>query len=265
MGCDKKLYAIREVSEITGVKPVTLRAWQRRYNLIQPKRTDKGHRLYREEDIERIKVIQSWLSKGVSIGKVKSLLETETTLDDTQVTQSEQLEDVDVILEALALLRRSKVESIINTVLKEYPLDVVEQQFIQPVFKAISLVKRNQRILQDSLFKSLLIARLESIIESENKAARAGKCLLVSYTHNRDVASRLWAAQFSQSGWHITLMDDVEDVSGLNDLDLSAIYNSVAFYSPKPVTEAQKLAIEQLTESYSGQVTLSEVLELTRS
>ncbi|HAS6149831.1 TPA: MerR family transcriptional regulator, partial [Vibrio vulnificus] len=29
----EKWYAIREVSELTGVKPVTLRAWQRRYNL----------------------------------------------------------------------------------------------------------------------------------------------------------------------------------------------------------------------------------------
>ena len=43
---EEKLYAIRDVSDLTGVKPVTLRAWQRRYNLIQPQRTEKGHRLY---------------------------------------------------------------------------------------------------------------------------------------------------------------------------------------------------------------------------
>jgi DNA-binding transcriptional MerR regulator len=29
-------FAIREVSEMTGIKPVTLRAWQRRYGLVQP-------------------------------------------------------------------------------------------------------------------------------------------------------------------------------------------------------------------------------------
>ncbi|MCG6506952.1 MerR family transcriptional regulator, partial [Vibrio parahaemolyticus] len=50
MACEEKLYAIREVSEITGVKPVTLRAWQRRYNLVQPQRTAKGHRLYTDHD-----------------------------------------------------------------------------------------------------------------------------------------------------------------------------------------------------------------------
>ena len=59
MGCSEKLYAIREVSELTGVKPVTLRAWQRRYNLVQPQRTEKGHRLYTDQDIALIKLIQT--------------------------------------------------------------------------------------------------------------------------------------------------------------------------------------------------------------
>ncbi len=75
MACEQTLYAIREVSEITGVKPVTLRAWQRRYNLVQPQRTAKGHRLYTDADIQTIRQIQSWLLKGVSIGKVSQLLQ----------------------------------------------------------------------------------------------------------------------------------------------------------------------------------------------
>lgn len=38
---DMKLFAISEVSEITGVNSVTLRAWQRRYGLLVPLRTTK--------------------------------------------------------------------------------------------------------------------------------------------------------------------------------------------------------------------------------
>lgn len=37
----EKRYAIGEVSEITGVNSVTLRAWQRRYGLIVPQRTQR--------------------------------------------------------------------------------------------------------------------------------------------------------------------------------------------------------------------------------
>ena len=47
-------YPIRTVAAITGVNPVTLRAWERRYKLIKPLRTPKGHRLYSQTDIELI-------------------------------------------------------------------------------------------------------------------------------------------------------------------------------------------------------------------
>ena len=48
----EELFPIREVSRLTGVNPVTLRAWERRYGLIQPTRTDSGHRLYSQADID---------------------------------------------------------------------------------------------------------------------------------------------------------------------------------------------------------------------
>ncbi|WP_215201409.1 MerR family transcriptional regulator, partial [Escherichia coli] len=48
---------IREVTRLTGVHPVTLRAWERRYGLVVPQRTGKGHRLYSEEQVERIRRI----------------------------------------------------------------------------------------------------------------------------------------------------------------------------------------------------------------
>ncbi|MBT8131818.1 MAG: MerR family DNA-binding transcriptional regulator, partial [Gammaproteobacteria bacterium] len=38
------LYPIRTVVSLTGINAVTLRAWERRYGLVKPKRTAKGHR-----------------------------------------------------------------------------------------------------------------------------------------------------------------------------------------------------------------------------
>ncbi len=46
---------IREISRLTGVNSVTIRAWERRYGLIKPLRTNKGHRLYCHADVELIK------------------------------------------------------------------------------------------------------------------------------------------------------------------------------------------------------------------
>ncbi|MAX32604.1 MAG: helix-turn-helix-type transcriptional regulator, partial [Halomonadaceae bacterium] len=72
---DTPLYPIREVSRLTGVNSVTLRAWERRYGLIRPQRTAKGHRLYAYEDVERVENILQWLNRGVPVSQVRELLD----------------------------------------------------------------------------------------------------------------------------------------------------------------------------------------------
>ena len=79
MECNK-FFTITEVSKITNVNSVTLRAWQRRYGLINPKRNPKGHRVYDQSDINLINQILNWLDKGVPIRKVKPLLLSDETL-----------------------------------------------------------------------------------------------------------------------------------------------------------------------------------------
>src|SRR5471032_1527089 len=70
----EELFPIREVSRLTGVNPVTLRAWERRYGLIQPTRTESGHRLYAMSDIETVRTIMGWIERGVAVSKVGKIL-----------------------------------------------------------------------------------------------------------------------------------------------------------------------------------------------
>src|SRR3546814_18236862 len=58
---------IREVARQTGVNAVTLRAWERRYGLIVPHRTPKGHRLFNAEHVQRILSILTWIDRGVAV------------------------------------------------------------------------------------------------------------------------------------------------------------------------------------------------------
>lgn len=71
-------FPIRVVSNETGVNAITLRAWERRYGLITPKRTAKGHRLYTEADIHLIRKVVSLLERGIPISQAKSMLENGT-------------------------------------------------------------------------------------------------------------------------------------------------------------------------------------------
>ncbi len=57
---------IGEVSRRTGVAVPTLRAWERRYGLLDPDRTEGGHRLYREDDVTRVQAMSALLADGWS-------------------------------------------------------------------------------------------------------------------------------------------------------------------------------------------------------
>ncbi len=62
-------YTIKVLSERTGVRPVTLRAWERRYDLLDPDREDNNYRLYSERDIQIIRWVTQRMDEGLSISK----------------------------------------------------------------------------------------------------------------------------------------------------------------------------------------------------
>lgn len=70
---DEVGYRIGAISSLTGITPDALRVWEKRYDLIQPKRTASGNRIYSEDDLTRLSLIKSLLDAGDSIGKLVSL------------------------------------------------------------------------------------------------------------------------------------------------------------------------------------------------
>jgi DNA-binding transcriptional MerR regulator len=240
-------YAIRDVAELTGVKPVTLRAWQRRYNLIQPQRSEKGHRLYSQQDIERVQEVQRWLAKGVSIGRVMPLLdENRHSGVEADPRFHSQLGVCNEILQALAMLNRGQADAIIATTLKEYPLDIVEDQFITPTLESIGKMKASQRSLQLCLFQSLLRSRLLFIIEAENKASTKGKMLCMSLESVDSLYGLLWATKKAEQGFHVTLLDGIDDLSGLIGHPGLSYFKWLEVFSNKSLTELQRHSIEKL-------------------
>ena len=67
-------YRIRTVSTKTGVPAATLRAWERRYGIPNPLRTESAYRLYRETDIEQIKLLKRMVDEGLAPSEAARLL-----------------------------------------------------------------------------------------------------------------------------------------------------------------------------------------------
>lgn len=66
-------YNINAVSRITGLSAFVIRAWEKRYKVVIPGRTDTNRRFYSEEDIEKLKLLKEAVDRGNNIGNVAGL------------------------------------------------------------------------------------------------------------------------------------------------------------------------------------------------
>ena len=66
-------FRIGAVSSRTGVAPDTLRVWERRYGAVVPKRSEKGSRLYSQDDVGRLALIKRLVDSGDAISRVANL------------------------------------------------------------------------------------------------------------------------------------------------------------------------------------------------
>ncbi len=70
------LYPIRAVSKQTGISIDTLRAWERRYQVVTPQRDERG-RLFTEADVQRLHLLRSAVERGHAIGQLATLSDEE--------------------------------------------------------------------------------------------------------------------------------------------------------------------------------------------
>lgn len=66
-------FSIQAAAERTGLTPHVIRAWERRYQAIEPERSPGKHRLYSEAEIERLALLHRAVEGGHSIGRIARL------------------------------------------------------------------------------------------------------------------------------------------------------------------------------------------------
>lgn len=132
------LFPIRTVSDITGVNSVTLRAWERRYGLIKPHRTDKGHRLYTQEDIELIQQVLELIDEGIPISRIRAVVEQTKTASFANTDEVDNWQPyIDAVIDAITQFNEIAIERIYNEVLSIYPVDIVTRKLIVPLLKTL--------------------------------------------------------------------------------------------------------------------------------
>lgn len=172
---------IRDVSRRTGVNPVTLRAWERRYGLVVPQRTPKGHRLYSEAQIARIQEILTWLGRGVAVSKIRALLD-EDTPPPAEAGSSPWDDLRQQCIAAIGRINERQLDDLFNGALAIYPALTLCEQLMLPLLDELERRWQGQfgAQLERVFFHTWLRTKFGTRLYHHNRQQRGAPLLLVN-------------------------------------------------------------------------------------
>lgn len=202
----EKLYTIGTVSKLTGVGAITLRAWERRYDLIQPVRKESGHRLYTRKHIDQINRITALTQQGIRISQIKpEMLESES--DPEQGLQSGVWKDyLDGMMAAIISFDEDRLEEIYNSALSLYPIGVVTRKLLTPLLVELGLrwSEGNGSIAEEHFFAFYLRNKLGARYHHRPRSIGGQRLLLAGLpSEHHEIGLLLFALAAHECGYRI--------------------------------------------------------------
>ena len=130
---------IRTVASLTGVNAITLRAWERRYGLIRPQRTPKGHRLYTRQHVDLIQRVLAMVARGVPIGRVREALEAAGPERTEAAGKGPWHDYLERMADAIARFDEAALDEVYDEALSLHPIEGVSRLLLVPLLVSLGL------------------------------------------------------------------------------------------------------------------------------
>ncbi|GLB58021.1 MerR family transcriptional regulator [Cytobacillus sp. NCCP-133] len=171
MSHEEGKYNIKAVSKMLGIQPGTLRAWERRYRIVAPKRNESGHRLYTEGHVRILKWLLHKVNQGFSISQAVSLFENNQL--NTEPLQFEKEGDrcsiiVTELLESLLQFDEAKAHDLINQAFSIFTIDKVLVDILASLLVKIGNLWEDGKMTSahEHFASSILRSRIGMILHS---------------------------------------------------------------------------------------------------
>jgi MerR family transcriptional regulator, light-induced transcriptional regulator len=155
------LLRIGELSRRSGVSPELLRAWERRYGLLEPTRSAGGLRLYSAADLDRVRAMQQHLAEGLAAAEAAGLAaEAEPRADQAfAFSPAAARRDLDA---SLSGFDEARAHTVLDELLSTATLDSILSDVLIPFLRELG--KRWERgeitVAQEHFASSVLRGRL---------------------------------------------------------------------------------------------------------
>ncbi len=169
----ERTYRIHVAAELSGVRVELIRAWERRYGVLAPKRTASGYRVYTERDVALLRRLKQLTEEGVSISEAATMLpQLLTELDAVQplaeVSATSVRAWMDDVLKAAEVLDQGRVARVLDEVLAALsPLKAYDEVLV-PLQREVGDLWHGGSfsVVQEHLVSQEVRARLISLLHA---------------------------------------------------------------------------------------------------
>lgn len=173
-------YSIRELEKLSGIKAHTIRIWEKRYKIIQPKRTDTNIRYYSNNDLKKLLNITILNRQGWKISDIAKLSDEELNRKirnfsyDSKDTESQ----IEKLVIAMVDLDEVKFDQILSNAIMHDGFEQTIINLIFPFFKKIGLLWQTgsinpaQEHFVSNLFRQKLMVAIDNLKIPDRKDAK---------------------------------------------------------------------------------------------
>ncbi|MEZ5461253.1 MerR family transcriptional regulator [Dokdonella sp.] len=212
---------MRVVARRTGLSPDLLRAWERRYDVVRPTRTDGGQRNYSDADIERLQLLVRATHAGRQISQVAELDNDALRrmiaedLAATPVTiasagdQAAVAAFMDDALGAIESFNAASLEATLRSAALHLPSEEVLDLLFGPLLKTIGMRWQEGRMppANEHLATAVIRRVLTWMMDFPNVRPDAPSIVVGTPAfQNHDLGAMLAATAASLSGWHVMFL-----------------------------------------------------------
>jgi len=199
------MYSIKAVAQATGLTVETLRAWERRYGVVVPDRDASGRRVYRPEDVLRLRRLREATERGHPIGRLAGLSEERLAqlLDESpdRRTRATSNAFVERILGAAQHFRFADCEQTLTLAIAMLPPHQLVTDVLQPLLREVGdrWHRGELAVSQERLVSTTVRRHLGLMLDAYDRNARRPPILFCTLPGERHELGLLTTAMLCAS------------------------------------------------------------------
>lgn len=233
----KNEFSIKDLENLSGIKAHTIRIWEKRYNLLQPNRTDTNIRYYSLESLQKLLNVSYLNHNGYKISKISKLEEKDISAHVNEIASKVNIENHAINSFKLAMLNfdQSLFYNTYNDLLKEKSFKEIVYDVFMPFLVELGILWQTDTITPahehfvSTLIKQKILLNIEKI--QNQKISKKSKTFVLYLPINEihDIGLLFTSYEIVSKGYQSIFLGQSVPLDSLKDL--LKFYDNIVFVS----------------------------------